>query len=110
MIKRFFIVLAIVLLAASSWAAEVTLVWDAPYEGCKVKNYKIYYGTIPARPSKILVVGDQLTATVTGLTAGEVYYFKATAVHLDGKESSFSNEVSKAVPFEPGPKNLTEGE
>lgn len=93
-----------------SWAAEVRLKWDAPYDGCAVKNYKIYYGTIPARPSKVLIVPDQLTATVTGLTAGETYFFKATAVHLDGKESSFSNEISETVPLPIGPQNLTEGE
>jgi fibronectin type 3 domain-containing protein len=101
--KKLFITLAILLLSAYAWAADVKLTWDMDIP---VKNFKIYYGTIPSRPSKIMVVGDQHEAIVTGLTAGETYYFKATAVHLDGKESGFSNEVSKAVPLPVGPNIL----
>lgn len=81
--------------AASSWAAEVTLAWDMDVP---VKQFKIYYGTIASRPSKtILTDGDVRQITITGLKAQTYYFFKATAIHLDGSESSFSNEVGKFV-------------
>ncbi len=95
MAKRFLMVLAIVLLAAVSWAAEVTLTWDMDVP---VKQFKIYYGTIASRPSKtILTDGDVRQITISGLKAQTYYFFKATAIHLDGSESSFSNEVGTFV-------------
>jgi hypothetical protein len=39
-------------------------------------------------------VGMSTTYTVTNLSAGQTYYFAATAYDTTGKESSFSNEVS----------------
>ncbi len=98
-------VLAALLLAIAVEAAEITLTWDMDVP---VKQFKVYYGTIPSRPSKtVLTDGDVRQITITGLKAQTYWFFKATAIHLDGAESSFSNEVGKFIEA-PTPSGLKE--
>ena len=98
MIKRFFMVLAIVLLAVSSWAAEVTLTWDAPEPPAAPIGYRIYQGTASGVYDKHADAGTQMTWTMQGLEPGKTYYFAATALYPDNVESGYSNEVSKLIP------------
>lgn len=76
-----------------------TLSWDAS-RGSDSAGYKIYQATAPgAYGAPIATVPVTVTDyTVTGLEAGTTYFFTVTAYNADGVESSFSNEVSKAIP------------
>ena len=91
-------VLVIVLLAASSWAAEVTLTWDAPDPPAEPIGYRIYQGTASGVYDKHVDAGTQMTWTMQGLESGKTYYFAATALYEGNIESGYSNEVSKLIP------------
>jgi fibronectin type 3 domain-containing protein len=76
--------------AALSWNASA---------GPDIAGYKIYQATASgAYDAPIATVPrDVITYTVTGLETGTTYFFTVTAYNLNGTESSFSNEVSKAI-------------
>jgi hypothetical protein len=84
-----------------SGANSVTLAWDAPLksDGTSLPNlagYRIHYGTTPRSYSKTINNGMNTTCTIQGLTSG-TYYFSVTCYDTFGKESTFSNEVSKTI-------------
>ncbi|MFQ6614842.1 MAG: fibronectin type III domain-containing protein, partial [Fidelibacterota bacterium] len=81
--------------------STVTLSWTAPADNDLAK-YRIYYATSSPAGTLIDSVAGVTTRTVHGLTNGTTYYFRVTAVDLDGYESSFSNEVS-GTPSYKGP-------
>ena len=128
---------------ASSYAANVTLQWDANTEP-DLDGYRVYYKTGssgnriisdytgtdlvyipdngPAQPvdSGFEIEkaglpdpdGDTVTCRLSGLSAGETYYFVVTAYDGEGLESEASNEVatcSVAAPIVTGetPTNNT---
>ncbi len=62
-----------------------------------VAYYRIYAGTTP-QPTQVLDVSEATLKRVTGLTSGQRYYFRVTAVSTTGHESAFSNEESVIVP------------
>lgn len=97
MTKRFLMVLAIILAASASWAAEVTLTWDAPDAAIPI-GYRIYQGVAAGVYDKHVDTGTQMTWTMQGLEPGKTYYFAATALYPDNVESGYSNEVSKLIP------------
>lgn len=84
--------------AASLSSETVGLSWD-PSVGPEVAGYKIYQATASgAYGAPIATVPIDLTSyTVTGLEVGFTYFFAVTAYNSDGSESSYSNEVSKAI-------------
>ena len=94
----FFSVLLLALLI-SVWARaeQATLAWDANTES-DLAGYKIHYGTASNSYSVHIDVNNVTTYTVAGLTAGQTYYFAATAYDASGNESGYSNSVSYAVP------------
>ena len=55
----------------------------------------------------ILTDGDIKQITISGLKAQTYWFFKVTAIHLDGAESSFSNEIGKFITA-PIPSGLKE--
>src|SRR4029450_8619624 len=80
-------------------ATQVQLAWDAPLQanGTPVPNlagYKLYYGSQSGQYHTAIPVGMTTTYTVTNISAGQTYYFAATAYDTAGTESAFSNEVS----------------
>jgi len=83
------------LLTGSILAADVTLAWD-PVTSSGLTGYKLYYGSSSRSYSNSLNVGNATTYTVSGLSTGTTY-FCVTATYSSGVESSYSNEVSKAV-------------
>ena len=89
---------ALLLLAASSWAAEVTLKWDVPDPPAEPIGYRIYQGLASGVYDKHADAGTQMTWTMQGLEPGKTYYFAATALYEDGVESGYSNEVTKLIP------------
>jgi hypothetical protein len=84
-------------LAADALAADVTLAWD-PNTESDLAGYKIHHGTASGSYSVHIDVNKATTYTVTGLTAGQTYYFAATAYDSSGNESGYSNSVSYAIP------------
>jgi hypothetical protein len=76
---------------------SISLAWD-PSPDTNVVGYALYYGNSPSSYTARVDVGDQTTATVAALTAGEKYYFAVTAYAADGTESLPSNWVAYLVP------------
>ena len=86
-------------------ASPKTLSWDAPTtytDGTALSNlagYKIYVGTSHGNYTRSIDVGNVTTCTIDSLSlAPGTYYFAATEYDSEGKESAFSNEVSKKIP------------
>jgi chitinase len=94
----FFSVLLVALLI-SVWARaeQVTLAWDANTES-DLAGYKVHYGTASGSYTTVVDVHKVTTAIVTGLTAGQTYYFVVTAYNAANNESGYSNQVSYSVP------------
>ena len=85
------------IIASNATAAQVTLAWD-PNTESDLAGYKIHQGTASGSYSVHIDVHKVTTYTLTGLTAGQTYYFAATAYDSSGNESGYSNSVSYAVP------------
>jgi hypothetical protein len=75
-----------------------TLLWDASADP-EVAGYKVYLATASEGYGAPIatVPMDVTTYTITGLETGITYFFVVTAYNSSGAESSFSNEVSKAI-------------
>ena len=67
--------------APKAFAAQVTLAWD-PNTEADLAGYKIHYGNTSGSYSVHIDVNNVTTYAVTGLTAGQTYYFAATAYNL----------------------------
>jgi len=93
----------------SSFAADVTLQWDANSEP-DLAGYKIYYGNFSGEPydgidaaegnSPVTITLEDLDDhqnpkfELSELDDGEIYYVVLTAFDAENLESNFSNEVS----------------
>ena len=85
---------------------SVILSWTANTES-DIATYKVYKDTASGfTPSSstlaTTVTHPTVTATITGLTNNEAYYFRVSAVDDDSYEGSYSDEVS-ATPEYSGP-------
>ena len=79
------------------------LTWDANKEP-NIAGYKIYYGTesrtgnCPKGGYENKVdAGNKTDYIIEGLKRNTKYYFSITSYNSEGKESCFSDEVSKKV-------------
>lgn len=79
----------------------VTATWS-PNTESDLAGYRIHYGTKPRTYDKRVLTTDT-TIVITGLTAGQTYYFAVTAYDKANNESGFSEEVSVTMPNEPPP-------
>jgi VCBS repeat-containing protein len=77
----------------STYAAEVTLAWDANSEP-DIAGYKICYGLQSGSYSHTVDVGNYTSCVISNLDEGQTYYFAAKAYNTAGYESGYSNEVS----------------
>jgi hypothetical protein len=73
-------------------AASVNLAWN-PSTTANVTGYRVYYGTGSQNYSVVVDVGLAITAALSGLEDGKIYYFAVTAYNGANQESLFSNEV-----------------
>lgn len=73
------------------------LSWKAT---ANVVSYRVYYGTSSRSYQQPLGAGmpAAVTAlTVNGLTSGQTYYFSVTGIDANGKETAYSDEMTKQV-------------
>jgi hypothetical protein len=82
----------------STIAESVMLGWE-PSPDPNAVGYNIYFGTTSHNYSTKTSVGNVTNTTLTGLVAGQTYFFAATTYDAANQESGFSNEASYAVPF-----------
>jgi fibronectin type 3 domain-containing protein len=84
-------------LRATAGNGAVTIQWNDPLSdgGAVITNYKIYRGTTAGGESLVTTVGNVNTFTDTGLSNGQPYFYRVSAVN-DAGEGSLSNEVSAA--------------
>lgn len=78
-------------------AQTVSLAWDRSADA-NVAGYRVYMGTTSGNYLITNNVGQATSATVSGLQAGDVYYFVVTAYSSAGVESAPSNEIVYLVP------------
>jgi len=86
-----------VLISVWARAEQVTLAWDANTE-TDLAGYRIHYGTASGSYTASVDVHNVITYTVTGLNAGQTYYFAASAYDTSGTESGYSIEVRHSIP------------
>ena len=84
--------LGILIYTTFSYAAQVTLEWNANTEQ-DLAGYMIYQGTSSRDYDASMDVGNWTRATIENLEDNETYYFALTAYDTDGNESGYSNEV-----------------
>ena len=91
-------------LQATGGDAQVQLDWIAPASdgGSPITNYRIYRGTTPGGEVFLDEIGNVLTYLDSGVTNGQIYYHKVSAVNALG-ESPLSNEASATPGRPPGP-------
>jgi|GEM_PF-2827796 len=82
---------------ALSQTNSINLGWGASASP-GIAGYRLYYGAASGNYTNTATLGNVLTNSVSGLTAGITYYFALTAIDTNGVESLFSNEIS----YKPG--------
>ncbi|MEV7023083.1 PKD domain-containing protein [Kitasatospora sp. NPDC093558] len=98
-------------LTATAGNAQAALNWTAPASngGVSITSYRVYRGTASGQETLLTTggcsgLGAVLSCTDTGLTAGQTYYYKVSAVNSIG-EGAQSNEAS-ATPTGCPPQQL----
>ena len=90
----------------STAAGEITLSWVAPVERedgtpismAEIAGYRVHIGPSQGNYTNQIDINDSNTmqATLSNLPAG-VYYIVVTAFDTDGRESAFSQEVTRTI-------------
>ena len=90
-------------LQAAPGDQQVTLTWIAPSfgGGSPVANYRIYRGTTSGGEIFHAQIGNMLIYLDTGLTNGQIYCYRVSAVNGVG-EGPMSNEACATPPTVPG--------
>ena len=83
--------LGVIICTAISYAAQVTLEWDANSEP-NISGYNVYYGN-SSRDYDVTVGVWNWTSVTIDLIDNETYYFAVTAYNTDGDESDYSSEI-----------------
>ena len=82
--------------AASSYAGQAKLAWDANASAAVV-GYFVYYGQNSGNYSGKADAGNKTSYTVGALMDGKTYYYAVTAYDAGRAESAFSNEARSTV-------------
>jgi fibronectin type 3 domain-containing protein len=77
---------------------SVTLTWHSP--GRAVIGYNVYRGTAAKGPYTKITGSPEPNVTFTDalVVGGETYFYIATTVYENGKESKKSNQVQVTIP------------
>ena len=78
----------------ASFAAQLTLTWDANPDASAVVGYKVHYGYASGDYTFVADAGNATTITLSGLDANRIYFFAATAYDSNGLESDYSEELA----------------
>ena len=64
----------------------------------EIAGYRVYYGTSQGEYTGKIDVADSnsMQATLSSLAAG-VYYIAVTVIDMNGLESAFSEEITRAI-------------
>jgi len=99
-------------LIVESSSEQVTLLFNK-FGDPNTAYYRIYGGTEP-QPETVLATSDKTLLSLTELENGRRYYFRVTAVDIEGRESPFSNEEDVLValydPHEPSDNLIGNGD
>jgi hypothetical protein len=82
----------VLICTAISYAAQVTLEWDANSE-LDIAGYNVYYGNSSRDYDVTLDVGNLTSVTIADLIDNGIYYFAVTAYNTEGYESGYSSEA-----------------
>jgi len=77
--------------------SSIVLAWNSDADPT-VAGFRVHYGASSGQYTQTDDVGNATTATISGLSAGETYYFVVTAYNAAGDESAPSNEISSTTP------------
>jgi len=83
---------------ALSWTAPVEREDGTPISMSEIAGYRVYYGTSEGNYPNKLDIADSynMQATLSNLVSG-TYYIVVTSYDMDGRESAFSEIVTKSV-------------
>jgi hypothetical protein len=81
-------------IAVLAWSAPSTNVDGTPLTD--LAGYKVHYGTSSGDYTAAVNVGPTTEYSITDLAPG-TYYIAVTAYDSSGRESGYSNEVSKTI-------------
>jgi hypothetical protein len=81
-----------------SWVAPVEREDGTPISMSEIAGYRVYYGASQGNYTNEVEIADSNTMQVTlsNLTTG-TYYIAVTTIDTDGRESGFSQAVSKSI-------------
>ena len=83
--------------ALAGTAGTASLSWKAVTGAV---SYRVYYGTASrtyVQPLGAGVASATAAITLSGLTSGQTYWFSVTGVDANGKETAYSDEMTKLV-------------
>ena len=81
-------------LSANPGDKEVTLSWSASAE-CDLKEYRLYRGMSLSPTERVATIPKGTEAyTDAGLSNGQTYHYRLTAIDEAGNESDYSGEIS----------------
>jgi fibronectin type 3 domain-containing protein len=88
--------------------AHIELIWSAPTSsgGSPVTSYNIYRGTTSGEESLLISLGDVLNYTDSGLTNGQTYFYKISAVNSVGEGPQSYELNAKPIGPPAAPSNL----
>lgn len=95
-------------LIATAGVGYIELTWDPPISngGSPITNYRVYKGTSPGSEAFYMEIGNITDFNDTSVTPGITYYYKVSAVNING-EGPLSNEAYATPPTVPfAPLNL----
>ena len=83
---------------ALSWTAPVEREDGTPISMSEIAGYRVYYGTTEGNYPNQLEIADSynMQAMLSNLASG-TYYIVVTSYDMDGRESAFSEVVTKSV-------------
>jgi hypothetical protein len=76
---------------------SITIAWD-PVSDSAVAGYLVYEGVASQSYTNIIDVGNNTSATLTGLAPGMTYYFAVATYDTNGLQGPISGEISYTVP------------
>ena len=83
---------------ALSWTAPVEREDGTPISMSEIAGYRVYYGTSEGNYPNEIDIADSynMQAMLSNLASG-TYYIVVTSYDMDGRESAFSEVVTKSV-------------